>query len=46
MFFYPEISEIGKNRMRALDRKKPHGFFCNARPKSNARAYLRQRKKT
>ena len=31
--------------MRALGGKKPHGFFGNARPKSNARAHLKQRKK-
>ena len=50
MFFLsPEIdwffSEIGNNLMRALGRKKTHVFFGNARPKSNARAYLKQRKK-
>ena len=49
MFFYlPKLtgffSEIGKNLMRALGRKK-HVFFGNARPKSNARAHLKQRKK-
>ena len=31
--------------MRALGRKKHTFFFGNARPKSNARAYLKQRKK-
>ena len=31
--------------MRALGRKKPHVFLGNARPKSNARAHLKQRKK-
>ena len=32
--------------MRALGREKTHVFFGNARPKSNARAHLKQRKKT
>ena len=45
MFFLsPKIdffSEIGNNLMRALGRKK-HMFFGNARPKSNARAHLKQ----
>ena len=31
--------------MRALGRKKTHVFLGNARPKSNARAHLKQRKK-
>ena len=31
--------------MRALGRKKKHVFFGNARPKSNARAHVKQRKK-
>ena len=49
MFFLsPEIDcffpKIGNNPMRALGRKK-HVFFGNARPKSNARAHLKQRKK-
>ena len=38
------FSEIGNNLMRALGRKKTHVFFYNARPKSNARAHLEQRK--
>ena len=50
MFFLsPEIysffSESGNNLMRALGRKKHIFFFDNARPKSNARAHLKQRKK-
>ena len=49
MFFYlPKLNvfflKIGKNSMRALARKKTC-FFGNARPKSNARAHLKQRKK-
>ena len=48
-FLSPEIdylfSKIGNNLMRALGRKKTHVFFGNARPKSNARAHLKQRKK-
>ena len=50
MFFHlPKLnvffSKIGKNSMRALGRRKKHMFFfCNARPKSNARAHLKQRK--
>ena len=49
MFFLsPEIdcffSEIGDNLMPALGRKQNTCFF-NARPKSNARAHLKQRKK-
>ena len=32
--------------MRALGRKKAHVFFGDARPKSNVRAHLKQRKKT
>ena len=49
MFFYlPKLTgffpEIGNNIMRALGRKK-HMFFGNARPKSIARAHLKQRKK-
>ena len=46
--FYPSkfnVSEIGNTPMRALGRKKPTCFFGNARPKSNARAHLKQRKK-
>ena len=39
------FSKIGNNSMRALGRKKAHGFFGKARPKSNARAHLKQRKK-
>ena len=51
MFFLsPEIDhffpEIGNNLMRALGRKKHMFFFGNARPKSNAHAHLKQRKKT
>ena len=38
------FSKIGNNSMRALGRKK-HMFFGNARPKSNARNHLKQRKK-
>ena len=45
VFLFPEIdcffSEIGNNLMRALEKK--HVFFI-ARPKSNARAHLKQRK--
>ena len=40
------FSEIGNTR--AGQTKKSHGFFLgrpNARPKSNARAHLKQRKK-
>ena len=48
-FFYPEIdcffSEIGNTLMRVLARKKTHVFFGSARPKCNARAHLKQRKK-
>ena len=44
MFFYlPKLtvfSKIGNDPMRSLRRKKR-----NARPKSNARAHLKQRKK-
>ena len=29
--------------MRVLGRKKPHAFFGNALPKSNARAHLKQK---
>ena len=48
MFFSsPEIDcffpKIGNNLMRTLSRKK-HMFFWNARPKSNVRAHLKQRK--
>ena len=39
------FSKIGNNSMRALGRKKTCFFFGNARPKSNARAHLKQRKK-
>ena len=39
------FSKIGKNLMRALGRKKTR-FFGNARPKSNVRAHVKQRKKT
>ena len=42
-FFFPKIGNI--YLMRALGRKKTMVFFGNARPKSNARAYLKQRKK-
>ena len=48
MFFYlPKLTiflEIGNSLMRALGRKNTC-FFGNARPKSNARAHLKQRKK-
>ena len=37
--------KIGNNSMRALGRKETHVFFGNARPKFNARAHLKQRKK-
>ena len=43
MFFISFISEIDNNLMRALGRKNMV-FFGNARPKSNARAHLKQRK--
>ena len=47
-FLSPEIDsffpEIGNKLMRALGRKKHMFFFGNARPKSNARAHLKQRK--
>ena len=46
-FLSPEINWfflISNNpKMRALG-KKTHMFFGNARPKSNARAHLKQRK--
>ena len=50
MFFYlPKLTvffpEIGNNIMRALGRKKTIFVSGNARPKSNARAHLKQRKK-
>ena len=37
---------IINNPMRALGRKKTHVFFGNGRPKSIARAHLKQRKKS
>ena len=40
MFF----SKIGNNSMRA-EQEKNTSFFGNARPKSNVRAHLKQRKK-
>ena len=48
-FLSPEINcfFLG-NRQQSNARagqKKPHVFFGNARPKSNARAHLKQRKK-
>ena len=46
--FYPNFffSKIGRNLMRALGRKKTHVFYLViARPKSNARAHLKKRKK-
>ena len=50
MFFYlPKLavfSETGNNPMRALGRKKHMFVFGNALPTSNARAHLKQRKKT
>ena len=50
MFFLcPEIDCFFKNRQQSNARagqKKTHGFFGNGRPKSNARAHLKQRKKT
>ena len=48
-FYLPKLTvflKIGNNLMRALGRKETHVFFGNARPKSNARAHLKQRKKT
>ena len=49
VFLSPEIDcffpKIGNNLMPALGRKKHMFFFGNARPKSNARAHLKQRKK-
>ena len=39
------FSEIGKNPMRALGRKKHMFFFGKALPKFNERAHLKQRKK-
>ena len=49
-FLSPKIecfySEIGSNPMLALGWKKHMVFFSNALPKSNARAHLKQRKKT
>ena len=40
------FSKIGKNSMVRWAEKKHMFFFGNARPKSNARAHLKQRKKT
>ena len=39
------FSKIGNNQMRAWAEKNSMFFFGNARPKSNARAHLKQRKK-
>ena len=44
-FFSPEIDCFFENQKQSNARKK-HVFFGNARPKSNARARLKQRKKT
>ena len=41
-FFF---SKIGNNSMRAMGKKNRMFFFGNARPKSNARTDLKQRKK-
>ena len=47
VFLSPEIncflSEIDNNPMRARQ-TRTHVFFCNPRPKSNARPYLKQKK--
>ena len=39
------FSKIGNYSMCALGKKNPCFFFGNARPKSNARAHLKQKKK-
>ena len=41
-----KLVKIGNNSMHALDRKKTDVFFGNEQPKSNARAHLKQSKKT
>ena len=38
------FSEIGNTLIRVLGGKKHMFFFGNARPKSNARAHLKQKK--
>ena len=49
MFFLsPEIDILFRNRQQSNARagqRKTHVFFGDARPKSNARAHLKQRKK-
>ena len=49
MFFLsPEIDFFFGNRQKSSARagqEKKKCFFCNARPKSNARAHLKRRKK-
>ena len=39
------FSKIGKQFNACAGQKKTHVFFGNVRPKSNAHAYLKQRKK-
>ena len=49
MFYLAKLtvfSAIGNNLMRALGRNKTHVYFSNALPESNARAHLKQSKKT
>ena len=50
MFFYlPKLTVFSENRQQSNARawqKKTRFYFGNARPKSNARAHLKQRKKT
>ena len=48
VFLYPEINCFFGNRQQSNARarqKKNMFFFGNARPKSNARAHVKQRKK-
>ena len=47
-FYLPKLTVFLGNRQQSNARagqKKTHVFFGNARPKSNARAHLKQRKK-
>ena len=48
IFLTTEIDFFFENRQQFNARagQKKHGFFGNARPKSNALAHLKQRKKT
>ena len=49
--YLPKLNVFFVNRQRfnaraGQKKKHTHGFFCNVRPKYNARAHLKHRKKT